>query len=462
MEVDSESTVEDCILTPEAVLSQETPEIPNKKIHARFYSLNEKFPHVNFEGDEMIFGRKKGCDVIFSLVEVSAVHCKVFRYVAMNGVTIFRMEDWSSNGCFINGRLIGKNKGSGLEHGDYLTFISPSHETKTYISYIFQINSRLYNLHYCEHQDEVFNFYSIQDKELGRGTTGVVKLAIDIQNQNHFAVKIIERSKFNHDKNSENQFDREITILKKLRHPHIISYVDIFQGAKDMYIILELGEMELFDIIVTNDGLPEEMSSRLFGELLSAVQYLHSQGIVHRDIKPENILLTKELSVKLTDFGLAKITEKAGLMTTLCGTPQYLAPEIIAFGKGNKQKIMGYDNSVDLWSLGVVLYVMIAAEVPFDASDRHQLFLLIESGTFSISSPKFHNYSKESIDLLQKLLVVDPRFRLTITQSCNHPWIAPSTSMAPPPSTPPKGGKKRPLPFAENNPHPVSKKRRLQ
>jgi len=186
-----------------------------------------------------------------------------------------------------------------------------------------------------------------------------------------------------------------------------------------VYLILEYAEGgELFNRI--KNGVSETEAQRLFNQLLTAVNYLHNNSIVHRDLKPENILLDSKGNIKISDFGLARFD--ATHMQSLCGTPHYVAPEVIRLGLGNSNTT-GYSKAVDMWSLGVSLYHMLTGQLPFTETDRMALFRLIEKGQYEFPSNIMGDISSHAKDLIKKLLDVIPTTRLTADQALKHHWF---------------------------------------
>eukprot|EP01122_Echinamoeba_exundans_P009424 TRINITY_DN3333_c0_g1_i2.p2 TRINITY_DN3333_c0_g1~~TRINITY_DN3333_c0_g1_i2.p2 ORF type:complete len:264 (-),score=51.78 TRINITY_DN3333_c0_g1_i2:59-850(-) len=172
--------------------------------------------------------------------------------------------------------------------------------------------------------------------------------------------------------------------------------------------------------------MPEDAARTMFKQILSAVEYLHSKSIVHRDLKPENILLSRDGTAKLSDFGLARMLDAAAALKTLCGTPQYVAPEIITLGSvGPSNALNGYSHAVDMWSLGVILYIMLSGEPPFDTelNPTMSLYQQIETGTYDFPADLWDPVSPVAKDLLVHLLEVDPNKRYTVSQALRHPWL---------------------------------------
>uniref|UniRef100_A0A7S1W0K7 non-specific serine/threonine protein kinase n=1 Tax=Neobodo designis TaxID=312471 RepID=A0A7S1W0K7_NEODS len=248
---------------------------------------------------------------------------------------------------------------------------------------------------------------------LGHGSFSKVRLGTDTTNGEVFAVKIIDKAQLAKQR-LEEQLKREIAVLKTLRHKHIVAMREVLQTSRHIYIVLELVEGgELFEQIVQERRFPEEKARRYFQQLILAVKYCHKQGIAHRDLKPENLLLDKAGHIKISDFGLANLTNDSGdLMSTVCGTPNYVAPEVI--------RDQGYSGfSADVWSCGIILYVMMSGHQAFDDPNVKALFNKIERGEYQMS----RYFTEGAKDLISKILVVDAAKRLTIEEIIQHPWF---------------------------------------
>ena len=194
--------------------------------------------------------------------------------------------------------------------------------------------------------------YALLD-QLGCGTTGKVKLAIHIETQKKYAIKIIKKDSFNDRPALLTKIQREIALMRLVNHEHILKLVDFLESPRHLYIVLEYASKgELFDYLVEHRTLSEEEASRFFRQIIYGLEYLHSLGICHRDLKPENILLDEDLNIKIADFGFARFV-KSNIAETSCGSPHYAAPEVI---RGQP-----YDGrAADIWSCGVILYALLA------------------------------------------------------------------------------------------------------
>ena len=249
---------------------------------------------------------------------------------------------------------------------------------------------------------------------LGTGAFSKVKLATDNETGQKWAIKIIDKEQLARE-HLEEQLKREIAIMKSLNHPHIVHLREVMQTANHIYMVLEVIKGgELFDRIVESKRFDEATARRFFQQLVAGVRYCHAQGIAHRDIKPENLLLDEHDNLKISDFGLSNLqpTNRAALLQTVCGTPNYVAPEVL--------KERGYDGfKADAWSCGIVLFVMLAGYLPFDDPNQNALFNKIERGDFRMS----RNFTEGAKDLIAKLIVVDPTKRLGLEQVMSHPWF---------------------------------------
>eukprot|EP00762_Andalucia_godoyi_P002374 ANDGO_02790.mRNA.1 Calcium/calmodulin-dependent protein kinase type 1 len=260
-------------------------------------------------------------------------------------------------------------------------------------------------------------------KELGSGTFSVVRVARHKETGVDYAVKIIDKANVDVNKDS---LTTEVKILKGVQHPNIVRLYDLYESPRKVYLVLErLTGGELFDRIVNvyPNGYSEKEASIIIYKIVSAIDYLHSRGIVHRDLKPENLLYASDAldaDIKITDFGLAKIMREDDMLKTACGTPSYVAPEVLLNN--------GYDAAVDMWSIGVIMYILLCGFPPFFSESTPELFDQIIAGDFSFPSPYWDNVSHSARELITRLLQVDPVKRFTTKQVLNHPWIKGNTA----------------------------------
>jgi len=256
---------------------------------------------------------------------------------------------------------------------------------------------------------------------LGEGTFGKVKYAVDTETHESVAIKILDKVKIQK-QTMTNQIKKEIAIMKMVKHKNVVSLREVLASRTKIFIVLEfVTGGELFDKIVEAGKFDEKTARKYFRQLVNGVEYCHQQSVAHRDLKPENLLVDVDENLKVSDFGLSSFFDpafnddespKASLLHTTCGTPNYVAPEVL--------EDKGYNGfQSDIWSMGVILYVLLAGFLPFDEPTMSALFRKIKRAEYSFPS-WFSNSAK---DLLGKILVADPSQRMTISDIVQHPWF---------------------------------------
>ena len=361
-----------------------------------------------FPAGGYLLGRHPECDVRLDFGTVSNRHCLIFNENKPAG-SMAVIEDLSSNGTFVNEAILGRNKRRELEDSDEIALVDNAR-------FIFRYpKSRMSSAFHSQ--------YRIL-QQLGKGHFATVYLCVDRSTGHKYAVKKFERRMGDSQRSQTEGLQQEIAVLMSVSHPNVLCLKENFEEADGVYLVLELAaEGELFNWIVSKQKLSEPESRKVFIQLFQGVKYLHERNIVHRDIKPENILLTdKQLSVKLADFGLAKIIGEESFTTTLCGTPSYVAPEVLENTKHRK-----YTRAVDVWSLGVVLYICLCGFPPFSdelyTNDRpYTLAQQIKMGHFDYPSPYWDSVGDPALDLIDRMLTVDVEKRITIDECLEHPW----------------------------------------
>ena len=253
---------------------------------------------------------------------------------------------------------------------------------------------------------------------LGQGAFAKVKLATHSKENSKWAVKVISRRSLS--ATDSESLQKEMSILQKVAHKNIVRTKEIYDTPNFTYIVMEcMTGGELFDRIVDLGSYTELEAKTAFWDIMSAIAYCHSHGVVHRDLKPENILYNSADSnadLKLADFGLADVINSDQMLHASCGTPSYIAPEIL---KGKE-----YGKEVDIWSAGVILYILICGFPPFYADDDVSLFKNIKSGEFEYTEPYWDDASEEVKDLINSMLVVDPTKRITADGAMKHQWLS--------------------------------------
>ncbi|XP_057240830.1 serine/threonine-protein kinase SIK3 isoform X4 [Malurus melanocephalus] len=253
-------------------------------------------------------------------------------------------------------------------------------------------------------------YYEIE-RTIGKGNFAVVKLATHLVTRAKVAIKIIDKTQL--DEENLKKIFREVQIMKMLCHPHIIRLYQVMETERMIYLVTEYASGgEIFDHLVAHGRMAEKEARRKFKQIVAAVNFCHCRNIVHRDLKAENLLLDANLNIKIADFGFSNIFTPGQLLKTWCGSPPYAAPELF---EGKE-----YDGpKVDIWSLGVVLYVLVCGALPFDGSTLQNLRARVLSGKFRI--PFF--MSTECEHLIRHMLVLDPSKRLSMEQICKHKWM---------------------------------------
>ncbi|KUI56609.1 putative serine/threonine-protein kinase fhkC [Cytospora mali] len=390
---------------------------PKRKGRKALQKQEEDFETTKVSGvpsGGYLIGRHPECDIVVDDPSVSNRHCLVFIENKASD-TIAIVEDLSSNGTFVNEAIIGRNQRRELKEGDEIAVLDKAR-------FIFKYPRT--------RQSSAFLQQYTLLEQLGKGHFAEVFLCVEKATGQRYAVKIFTKTPGMEERSKTDGLQQEIAVLMGVSHPNVLCLKDTFDEKNAVFLVLELApEGELFNYIVMKQKLSEDETRKLFAQLFQGIKYLHDRGIVHRDIKPENILMVdKELHVKLADFGLAKIIGEESFTTTLCGTPSYVAPEILADTRHRK-----YTKAVDIWSLGVVMYICLCGFPPF--SDElyskdfpYTLSQQIKGGKFDYPSPYWDPVGDPALDLIDSMLVVDPEKRFTVDQCLAHPWM---TSSAP-------------------------------
>ncbi|PHT68482.1 CBL-interacting protein kinase 33 [Capsicum annuum] len=252
-------------------------------------------------------------------------------------------------------------------------------------------------------------------RTIGEGTFAKVKFARNSETGEPVAIKILDKDKVLKHKMAE-QLKREIATMKLIRHPHVVQLYEVLASKTKIFIVLEfVTGGELFDKIVNHGRMHEKEARKYFQQLINAVDYCHSRGVYHRDLKPENLLLDASGNLKVSDFGLSALSQQVrddGLLHTTCGTPNYVAPEVL--------NDHGYDGTTaDLWSCGVILFVLLAGYLPFDDSNLMNLYKKISAAEFSC--PPWMSFG--AMKLITRILDPNPMTRITIAEILEDEWF---------------------------------------
>lgn len=256
-------------------------------------------------------------------------------------------------------------------------------------------------------------------ENIGSGAFSEVKLCVHKATQEKRAVKVIHKAYLYLDQYNENHELREISILTNLVHPNILRCYEIFEDHFKFYLVTELCEGgTLFEKIKEFQSLNEEHISNLMFQILSAVTYCHDdKNVIHRDLKPENILLEEKtggFNIRISDFGSACYFDPGKKLQKSLGTPYYIAPEVI---HGD------YDEKCDIWSCGIILYMLLTGKPPYKGTNSKSILSLIKSSPFIFTEDNYPHISAPAKDLLKKMLIIDPKQRISASEALNHPWL---------------------------------------
>ncbi|XP_039721268.1 death-associated protein kinase 2 isoform X1 [Pteropus medius] len=270
-------------------------------------------------------------------------------------------------------------------------------------------------------QQKVEDFYDIGE-ELGSGQFAIVKKCREKSTGLEYAAKFIKKRQSRASRRgvSREEIEREVSILRQVLHPNVITLHDVFENRTDVVLILELvSGGELFDFLAQKESLSEEEATSFIKQILDGVNYLHAKKIAHFDLKPENImLLDKNIPIphiKLIDFGLAHEIEDGVEFKNIFGTPEFVAPEIVNY------EPLGLE--ADMWSIGVITYILLSGASPFLGDTKQETLANITAVSYDFDEEFFSQTSELAKDFIRKLLVKETRKRLTIQEALRHPWI---------------------------------------
>ncbi|XP_047341339.1 calcium-dependent protein kinase 19-like [Impatiens glandulifera] len=265
--------------------------------------------------------------------------------------------------------------------------------------------------------DDVKKYYQL-GKELGRGQFGVTYLCTDISTGKEFACKSVSKKKLS-SKSDKEDMRKEIQIMQHLSgQANIVEFKGSFEDKNGVHVVMELcGGGELFDRIIAQGHYSERAAASVCRAIVNVVHHCHFMGVIHRDLKPENFLLsdkTDNAMLQATDFGLSVFIEEGKIYQDIVGSAYYVAPEVL------KRR---YGKEVDIWSAGVILYILLSGVPPFWAEKDSAIFDAILRGHVDFESDPWPSISKSAKDLVRRMLTQDPKKRITSTEILNHPWI---------------------------------------
>jgi len=256
-------------------------------------------------------------------------------------------------------------------------------------------------------------------EELGKGAFSIVRRCVKKLNGDEFAAKIINTRKLS--ARDHQKLEREARICRLLNHSNIVRLHDSLSDDNCHYLVFDLVTGgELFEDIVAREFYSEADASRCIAQVLDCLAHIHNNNVIHRDLKPENLLLasqSKNAAVKLADFGLAiEVHGDQQAWFGFAGTPGYLSPEVL--------RKEAYGKAVDIWACGVILYILLVGYPPFWDEDQHRLYAQIKAGAYDFPSPEWDSVTQDAKNLINQMLVLDPKKRITADQALQHPWIA--------------------------------------
>ncbi|CAG9316717.1 unnamed protein product [Blepharisma stoltei] len=277
-----------------------------------------------------------------------------------------------------------------------------------------QIQPRQFVIH---KEADILKDYTMGPK-LGSGAFGSVRIGTHKITMQQRAIKTIKKSSISEDQFVKDKFFAEVEVLKTADHPNIVRLYEFYEDQLHFHLVTELVKGgELFDYIVSSKNLSEPVAAHFFKQILSAVNYCHTNGIVHRDLKPENLLLDRQDSsatVKVIDFGTSTIIDQSKRLTHRYGTSYYIAPEVL---KKN------YDEKCDVWSCGVILYILLSGKPPFYGETDADILARVEKGVYQMKGATWDRVSSNAKNLIKSMLNMDPRSRPTAAQCLESTWL---------------------------------------
>ena len=372
------------------------------------------------------FGRSADADLqLTSSSRLSNRHFMIWFNLKDNSLWI---RDTSTNGTYRNGQRTVKGSNYLLSQGDEISV--GNGVAKDVVKFIVVFTDRFNPALSPDtniNDEGIHKDYIIKTETIGQGAFATVKKCIERSTGNAYAVKIINRRKALSSTGGASALsgaERELSILRKLHHPNIVSLKGFYEDADNYYIIMELVPGgDLMGFVEEFGPVGEEATRVITKQILQGINYVHQLGISHRDLKPDNILIMQDepILVKITDFGLAKFSDNLTVMKTFCGTLAYLAPEVITGKYNSSQTNSNYSSLVDIWSLGCLVYVLLTALVPFPGNSHQKMFARIKKGDYQ--KAPLQSISKECQDFLHCCLQVDPENRITAAEALQHKWL---------------------------------------
>ncbi|KAL8272027.1 hypothetical protein Esti_004151 [Eimeria stiedai] len=270
---------------------------------------------------------------------------------------------------------------------------------------------------FVQHSTAAFSDRYKGQRVLGKGSFGEVILCKDKVTGQEYAVKVISKRQVKQ-KTDKELLLKEVELLKKLDHPNIMKLYEFFEDKGYFYLVTEVYTGgELFDEIISRKRFSEVDAARIIRQVLSGITYMHKNKVVHRDLKPENLLLEskrKDANIRIIDFGLSTHFESTKKMKDKIGTAYYIAPEVL---HGT------YDEKCDVWSTGVILYILLSGCPPFNGANEFEILKKVEKGKYTFDLPQWKKVSEPAKDLIRKMLTYVPTMRISARDALEHEWL---------------------------------------
>jgi serine/threonine protein kinase len=369
-----------------------------------------EYPSFNLIGSNIRLGRDPKCEYKIEYPGVSRVHC-----IINQDMGFITLENLSPNGSWINKKRAQDSHKIFMRKGDVLELARDTRETVQFTLFLDD-NQLLPQL----------GDYEIGSL-LGTGSSAKVHRCINTKTKVEHAMKIIDKKAHEAQRSIETQrsierFREEVKILNRLEHSNIVKLIEAFETEDFCCIVLEWieGEDLLEKMLQHGQEFTEEQARKIFIQLVYALIHLHDADIVHRDLKPENILISNTETIKVIDFGLSTTCEEKN-MSAVLGTPAYVAPEVIANIRAPCPQV--YSKAIDVWSLGVILYMLLCGEPPFDPRKPTPILEQVKKGEYRMPEDLRMSLSSESRNLVSRLLQTNVQKRILLDQVINHPWL---------------------------------------
>jgi len=349
----------------------------------------------------------------------------VSRYLILEGDVLYAYENINASNLIWKISLSHCGISRGTSNCDIV--LTPKTEKQHILQIPSELFARWWNALHSSSSVRLENYYEL-GPILGEGAYSQVRYGRDKISKQVVAVKIMHKKSKSVKQQKLNEClyvlqQREVELMRSFEHENIVKVIDVFEGMKRVYIVMEfVAGGSLFEFLTNRQNQHlEQHVVHIIRQILSAVHYLHEKGVVHRDLKLENIMCTSKAwptDVKVADFGLAGLLtdDEDSVMTSLVGTPYYMAPELL---RGDK-----YDESVDMWALGVIVFSLLTGAFPFKGKNPAQILKSIEScDSVRLPESVLSSISAESESLVRSLLQKDPKKRLSASAALNHPWL---------------------------------------